>query len=69
MKSAFLEKLINRLDRLDNGSLQVQFMRLAQQNGLLDAIFEAIREGLVVLDRVGGIQYANRVARYARNFS
>ncbi len=62
MKSAFLEKLINRLDRLDNGSLQVQFMRLAQQKGLLDAIFEAIHEGLVVLDRKGEIKYANRVA-------
>lgn len=62
MKSAFLEKLISHMDRLDKGSLQVQFMRLAQQKGLLDAIFEAIREGLVVLDREGGIQYANRRA-------
>ncbi|MFC1467398.1 nitrogen regulation protein NR(II) [Verrucomicrobiota bacterium] len=62
MKSAFLEKLISHLDRLDKGSLQAQFMRLAQQKGLLDAIFEAIREGLVVLDREGGIQYANRMA-------
>lgn len=62
MKSAFLEKLINHLDQLDKGSLQAQFMRLAQQKGLLDAIFEAIREGLIVLDREGGIQYANRMA-------
>lgn len=62
MKSTFLEKLINHLDQLDKGSLQAQFMRLAQQKGLLDAIFEAIREGLVVLDREGGIQYANRMA-------
>jgi PAS domain S-box-containing protein len=62
MKSAFLEKLITHLDRLDKGSLQAQFMRLAQQKGLLDAIFEAIREGLIVLDRKGGIQYANRTA-------
>lgn len=62
MKSAFLEKLISHLDQLDKGSLQAQFMRLAQQKGLLDAIFEAIREGLIVLDREGGIQYANGMA-------
>jgi PAS domain S-box-containing protein len=62
MKSVFLDKLIERMDRLDKGSLQTQFMWLARQKGLLDAIFEAIREGVVVVDREARIQYANRAA-------
>lgn len=61
--------MVDRLDRLDKGSLQAQFLRLAQQKGLLDAIFEAIQEGLVVLDREGCIQYANRRAQKMFGFS
>ena len=53
MKSAFLDKLIERLDRLDPGSLQTQFLRLASEQGLLETIFNAMREGLIVLDHTG----------------
>ncbi|MFH0953850.1 MAG: ATP-binding protein [Verrucomicrobiota bacterium] len=60
MKSAFLDKLINRLDRMDPGSLQTQFLRLAQDKGLLETLFNAIREGVLVLDGNGRITYSNR---------
>jgi two-component system, sporulation sensor kinase E len=46
MKSGFLDKLIERLDRLDAGSLQTQFLRLAGEKGLLETIFHAIQEGI-----------------------
>ena len=68
MKSAFLEKLIERLDKLDAGSLQTQFLRLAGEKGLLETIFHAIQEGLIVLDGAGRITYANRAAENMLGF-
>ncbi len=62
MKTAFWNKLIDRLDRLDPGSLQAQFLRLASERGLLETIFHALREGIVLLDAEGRIVYANRGA-------
>ena len=69
MKSAFLDKLINRLDRIDPGSLQTHFLRLANEKGLLETIFNAVREGLIVLDHKGKITYANRAAGKLLGFS
>lgn len=69
MKSAFLEKLIERLDKLDAGSLHTQFLRLASEKGLLETIFHAIQEGLIVLDGHGRITYANRAAENLLGFS
>ena len=60
IKSGFIEKLISRIDRLDSGSLQTQFLRLAGEKGLLETIFHSIQEGIVVLDGKGCIAYANR---------
>lgn len=69
MKSAFLDKLINRLDRIDPGSLQTHFLHLANEKGLLETIFNAVREGLIVLDHNGKITYANRAAGQLLGFS
>ena len=69
MKSAFLDKLINRLDRIDPGSLQTHFLHLANEKGLLETIFNAVREGLIVLDHLGKITYANRAAGKLLGFS
>jgi len=69
VKSAFLEKLIERLDKLDSGSLQTQFLRLASEKGLLETIFHAIQEGIIVLDGRGRISYANRAAENMLGFS
>ena len=62
MKTAFLDKLIDRLDKLDPGSLQTHFLRLAREKGLLETIFNAVREGLIVLDGAARVVYANRAA-------
>jgi len=69
MKSGFLGKLMDRLDRLDPESLQTYFLRLAQEKGLLETIFEAIQEGILVLDASGRISYANRAAGELLGFS
>ncbi|HKL20875.1 MAG TPA: ATP-binding protein [Tichowtungia sp.] len=62
MKSRFLDKLIDRLDRLDSDAVQTQFLHLAREKGLLETIFQAIQEGIVVVDSNASIRYANRTA-------
>lgn len=69
MKTGFLDKLVERLDRLDAGSLQTQFLRLAQEKGLLETIFHAIQEGIIVLEGEGRVSYANRAAEKLLGFS
>mgnify|MGYP003586852473 CR=1 FL=1 len=69
MKTAFLDKLINRLDRMDPGSLQTHFLRLAREKGLLETIFNAVHEGLIVLDAEGRVSYANRAAEKQLGFA
>ena len=62
MQSGFLEKLIERLDKLDPKSLQAQFLRLMQERGLLETIFQSIQEGVVVVDADGRLTYTNKAA-------
>jgi PAS domain S-box-containing protein len=69
MKSGFLDKLIDRLDRLDPGSVQAQFLRLAGEKGVLEAVFNAVQEGLIVVDDQARILYANRAAERMFGFS
>ena len=62
MKTAFWNKLIERLDKLDSGSVQAQFLHLASERGLLETIFHALREGVLALDAQARVVYANRGA-------
>jgi two-component system, sporulation sensor kinase E len=62
VRSAFLDKLIERLDRVDPESLQAHFLHLAQERGLLETIFQSIQEGVLVMDGEGKLSYANRAA-------
>ncbi len=68
MKTPFIDKLIERLDRLDPGSLQTHFLHLAREKGLLETIFHAVQEGIVVLDARARIAYANRAAEKLLGF-
>lgn len=63
MKSRFLDKLIDRLDLMDSDAVQTQFLHLAREKGLLETIFQAIQEGVVVVDSDARIRYANRAAQ------
>ena len=62
MKTGFIDKLIARLDRIDPGSLQSHFLRLAQERGLLETILQAVQEGIIVVTEQGVISYANQAA-------
>lgn len=60
IKQGFIDKLIERLDKIDPESLQTYFLRLVQERGLLETIFQSIQEGIIVLDGKGRVTYANR---------
>jgi signal transduction histidine kinase len=62
MKAGFLEKLIGRLGRIGPEEVQNYFLRLAQEKGFLETVFNAIQEGVIVTDSNGRITYLNEAA-------
>ncbi len=62
MKAGFLEKLIERLGRIGPEEVQNYFLRLAQEKGFLETVFNAIQEGIIVTDEKGRITYLNGAA-------
>jgi PAS domain S-box-containing protein len=62
MKTTFLDKLIDRLDRVDPKSLQSVVLKLAREKGFLETLFNTIQEGIIVTDAEGRIRYLNAAA-------
>jgi PAS domain S-box-containing protein len=62
VNSGFLDKLIERLGRVRPEDVQGYLLRLADEKGFLETIFNAIHEGVIVTDVVGRISYLNRAA-------
>ena len=62
MKAGFVEKLIGRLGKIDASDVQNYFLRLAQEKGFLETVFNAIQEGIIVTDSTGRITYLNEAA-------
>lgn len=60
MKSSFLDNLISKLNNLDAGNMQAFVHKLIRQKGFLEVIFNAIMEGIVVIDRELNIVYYNK---------
>jgi two-component system, sporulation sensor kinase E len=59
MKAGFLEKLIGRLGKIGPEDVQNYLLRLAQEKGFLETVFNAIQEGIIVTDSSGRITYLN----------
>src|SRR5947209_9702142 len=59
MKAGFLEKLIGRLGKIGPEDVQNYLLRLAQEKGFLETVFNAIQEGIIVTDSSGKITYMN----------
>jgi PAS domain S-box-containing protein len=68
MASGFFDRLVARLDKLDPGSVQAQMVRLSQERGFLETIFQSIQEGVMVIDNEGLLLYANRAAEKLAGF-
>jgi len=62
MKSGFVEKLIGRLGKIGPEDVQNYFLRLAQEKGFLETVFNSIQEGIIVTDSNGRITYLNDAA-------
>src|SRR4030088_1399160 len=62
MKAGFVEKLIGRLGKMGPKNVQNYFLRLAQEKGFLETVFNSIQEGIIVTDSKGRITYLNDAA-------
>ncbi|MBK1854206.1 PAS domain-containing protein [Verrucomicrobiaceae bacterium 5K15] len=62
MKPGFLDKLIARLDQVDPSEVQRLVTRLVREKGFLESVFEALQEGVLILDPEGQITYVNQAA-------
>jgi len=63
MRPAFIEKLIGKMDRLDAKSVTSIVTRLAEEKGFLETVFNALKEGVLVLGADHKALYFNRAAR------
>src|SRR5690606_23044200 len=57
-----LDRVLGRLDNLDAVNLTNLVQRLARERSLLEAVFNSIREGILIIDEEGTIEYANEAA-------
>ena len=62
MKPGFLEKLVARLDFLEPAGVQQLVSRLNRERDFLKKVFLALREGVILLDPDGVIDFVNPAA-------
>lgn len=60
--SNFLDKVLGRLGRLDAQGLQTVVERLARERSFLETLFNAIEDGVLVVDESGHVLYFNDAA-------
>ncbi|MCC5789285.1 MAG: PAS domain-containing protein [Opitutales bacterium] len=58
-RTSSLDKVLGRIESLDSSSLTVLAQRLARERSLLEAVFNLLREGVLIIDPEGFILYAN----------
>ncbi len=59
-KSSFLDRVLGRIGRLDQQGLQTVIERLARERSFLETLFNAIEDGVLVIDEAGKILYFNQ---------
>lgn len=62
MNSRTLDKIVNRLDTLGTAELRQVFLRMASDKGLLQDVFDTLRDGLILFDEDGKARMANKAA-------
>jgi two-component system, sporulation sensor kinase E len=62
LKPGFLDKLLARIDRIDPAEARQLLDRLVREKGFLEQVFEALHEGVIVLDEEGEITFINGAA-------
>lgn len=61
-KHSSLDRVLGRLDQLDEANLHNLVQRLARERAMLEAVFNTLQEGVLVIDAAGIIEYANEAA-------
>lgn len=62
MKSDHLNRILGKIEDLDPANLTILAQRLARERRLLEAVFNIIQEGILIIDSHGLIEYSNQVA-------
>lgn len=62
MKSGFVDKLLERINRVSPEEMQAHLARLMEERGLLEKVFQALQEGVLLVDSRGTITYLNGAA-------
>ncbi len=60
IKTSFLDKVLGRIGRLDTEGLQTVVQRLARERSFLETLFNAIEDGVLVVDELGRVIYFNQ---------
>jgi PAS domain S-box-containing protein len=68
-KSDPLDNLIERVDELDAANRANLIARLARERGLLNMVMNTIREGIIVVEASGRVEFANPSAREMLGYS
>ena len=61
-RKKFLDRFSERLEDLDSSSRQAYILRLAKERGFFETVFNAVDEGILVVDKNLKIRYHNRAA-------
>lgn len=62
MKTTGLDKILGRIDDLDSVNLSILVQRLARERKLQETVFNTIKDGIIIIDSEGIVQYANEAA-------
>ena len=62
MKSRFIDKFVDHLDKVNPQEVQSYVLRIVQEMGFLSKVFDALREGVIVTDQESRISYINGAA-------
>jgi signal transduction histidine kinase len=62
LKRRVLNKIVERVGHLDSAAVRQYLSRLARQQGALELVFDALRDGVIILDAGGRIQFSNAAA-------
>lgn len=63
VKKNFLDRFIERVEDVDANSRQAYILRLARERGFFETVFNAVEEGILVVDQHLRIRYFNKAAR------
>ena len=59
----FIDRVATRFEELDSSARQAYLLRLARDRGFFRTVFDAVDEGILVIDRRLRLRYVNRAAR------